>query len=282
MKLHTTGWRRLVPPALCLVLFALFAGGWSRVNCDNNTADVPESSPSGTDASAAGAGARCKYNLKNIRENHFITDKAFLIYYGGNMSDWCWRADQIRSRHTDFPHGYTSLVNSGSIGGYVWSSGCAADYSNCLVRSEWLARMEATVPGFVSVTVGINEFFCAGTRIWAFSGQNHSRNLTGGRCPGSNTATASVAQVGSDGSLSGVMGRVLSQAEQQEVVDLAFSPTNLRHMQHTGSPSPKLRRKLLALYQGLTPAQRAEVRRGIGQPPPEVRKAMKRIEEGGR
>jgi hypothetical protein len=245
--------RRLLLSA-ALVLLACLFGGWTVESCYDNTNEPPVVLGGTCDGEVcASATERCKSGLNNIRYRYFsgLPDgSATMIYFGGQRTKWCWGGGSISMRHTDFPQGWTSVVGSGGVSSYVWSSSCQVGNASCLVRAEFWARLEATVPG-IGITIGINEVFCVGTRIYA--GGAHSRNISGGTCPGS----SSMAVAG----VTGLPEGAVSPALERRITELAFSRRNLRHMERTGEPLPGLLRLLKRVYRQLTPEQRTQLRK---------------------
>jgi hypothetical protein len=228
-------------------------GGWTIQSCDDATNEPGVVSGGSCNAEVcAAAQDRCKSGLKNIRHRYFagLPDGSVTeVYFGGQRTKWCWSGGSITQRHTDFPHGWTSVVGSGGVTYNVYSSSCQSGNASCLVRADFLARLDATVPG-VGVTIGINERFCVGSRVYA--GGAHSRSISGGTCPGA-TAGAGVA------SIAGLSEGAVAPALEARIGRLAFSRANLRHMQRTRRPLPELLRLLRQAYRQLTPEQRARL-----------------------
>ena len=201
---------------------------------------------------AAGGTERCKFGLRNIRPRYFAgapEGSVTEIYYGGQRTKWCWIGGNITKRHTDFPAGWTSVVGSGGVTHSTYSSNCTPTMSECLVREDFLARLEATVP-VIGLPIGINERYCVGTRIR--SGGTHVRNIdTSGTCPGSSAAAAST----------GLAGFSVAPMLERRITQLAFSPRNLRRMASTGNPLPELARLLKLAYLQLSPAEKRKATR---------------------
>jgi hypothetical protein len=222
---------------------------------DDNTGDVPVVAPdSGDLAAGASAASRCKRGLNNIRNRYFVIDGSLTkIYFGGQRTNWCWTGGSIVRRHTEFPKGYTAAVSSGSVDYYVWSSSCQTGNASCLVRAEFLARMDASFP-VIGITIGVNETYCVGTRVYA--GGAHSRNISGGSCPGDGSVSMASAR-----RLEGLLGEVVPTKQQQSFARLAFSQKNQLYMEKSGKLLPRLLRMGRRLWSQLTPEQRHELRR---------------------
>jgi hypothetical protein len=233
-----------------LVALACVSGGWTIQSCDENTND-PATVFAGCDATfCVAAGERCKFGLRNIRHRYFAglpNGSATEIYFGGQRTKWCWAGGSITKRHTDYPLGWTSVVGSGSVNHSTYSSNCSTGNASCLVREDFLARLEATIP-VIGPPVGINERFCVGTRVYA--GGAHTRNISGGSCPGGSAALASA----------GLAGLSVSPMLERRITQLAFSRRNLRRMARTGEPLPQLARLLKVAYRQLSPAEKRKLR----------------------
>lgn len=221
---------------------------------DDNTGDVPVVAPDNDDLLAgASAVSRCKRGLNNIRNKYFVVDGSLTkIYFGGQRTNWCWTGGSIVRRHTEFPRGYTAVVTSGSVDYYVWSSSCQTGHASCLVRAEFHARMDAALP-VIGIEIGVNETYCVGTRIYA--GGAHSRNISGGSCPGDGSVSLASAR-----RLEGVLGKVVPTKKQQSFARLAFSRKNQLYMEKTGELLPSLVRMGRRLWSQLTPEQRQAFR----------------------
>jgi hypothetical protein len=102
------------------------------------------------------------------------------------------------------------------------------------------------VPG-TGITIGINEWYCVGTRF--YSGGSHTRNISGGTCPGS---SASAGLIGFAG---------VSPALESRITRLAFSHANHRYMaKNDGRPLPQLTRLVKQGYRQLSPTQERKLR----------------------
>jgi hypothetical protein len=215
-----------------LTALACLAGGWTIKSCDESS-NNPPTVASGCDVicTTGSGGERCKFNLRNIRHKFFSgapQGSGTEIYFGGQRTKWCWRGGSITKRHTDFPAGWTAVVTSGSVSHSTYSSNCGTGNASCLVREDFLARMEVEVPIIGGPAIGINDRFCVGTRIYA--GGAHTRNISGGTCPGG-AALASA----------GLVGFSVAPSLERRITRLAFSWRNLRRMARTGDPLAQAR-----------------------------------------
>jgi len=234
-----------------LVALACTTGGWTLQSCDEQPGDGGPRTSGCDGPFCVAAGERCKFGVRNIRHRYFAgapQGSATEIYFGGQRTTWCWVNANITKRHTDFPLGWTSVVGSGSVTHSTYSSNCSSTMSTCLVREDFLARLEATVP-VIGLPIGINERFCVGTRI--YSGGSHVRNISNGTCPGNSASLASAGLVGFAG---------VSATLERQITKLAFSLRNLRRMARTGRPLPALNRMLGRAYRQLSPAQKRKLR----------------------
>jgi hypothetical protein len=232
-----------------LIALACVFGGWTIQSCDEAYND-PAPVFSGCDGTfCVASGERCKFGLKNIRHRYFAglpNGQVTEIYFGGQRTKWCWSGGSITKRHTDYPLGWTSYVGSGGVTHSTYSSNCSTGNASCLVREDFLARLDVTIP-VIGLPVGVTERFCTGTRVYA--GGAHTRNISGGSCPGS-SALASA----------GVAGFSVSSTLERRITRLAFSRRNLWRMARTGDPLPQLARLLKLAYLQLSPAERRKLR----------------------
>jgi hypothetical protein len=190
--------------------------------------------------------------LPNIRRRYFTglpNGQVTKIHEGGMRTSWCWRGGSITKRHTNYPLSWTSVVGSGSVTHSTYSSGCGTGNSQCLVREDFNARLDVTIP-VIGLPVGINERYCVGTRVYA--GGAHTRNIdTSGPCPGSSAAASSA----------GLAGFSVAPMLERRIAQLAFSRPNVRHMaRHDGRPLPQLGRLLRRAYRQLTPTEKRKLR----------------------
>jgi hypothetical protein len=235
-----------------LSALACLSGGWTIQSCDEASND-PAVVASGCDATfctTGSGGERCKFGLRNVRHRYFAglpNGQVTEIYFGGQRTKWCWRGGSITARHTDFPLGWTSYVGSGGVSHSTYSSSCGTGNAQCLVREDFLARMDVTIP-VIGVPVGVTDRFCVGSRVYA--GGAHTRNISNGPCPGG-AALASA----------GLAGFSVAPMLERRITQLAFSRRNVRHMaRHDGRPLPQLGRLLRRAYRQLSPAEKRKLR----------------------
>lgn len=273
--LWALGLRRTDPLTAAQTYSRLFAIGsvalmfvsaqYSLWSCNDNTNDPAVEGYCSGDACSASRARGCKRGLKNYHHRLFADVE---LYWHGQLTDWCWDPYGIQARHTEFPMVPTSPVGGVALGGYIWSSDCSPGYENCLVRWEGWATLQLCLPLPINVCINTGEYTCIGTRIYA--GGDHSRNITGGTCPGSATNAEAVglrAEAEQKGAVAakfeGIPADAVPRPLARRIQRTAFSERNLRYMEQTGKPLPKLVKLAKQAYNHLTPEQRTRLREGV-------------------